>query len=282
MKNKRIVVTGGAGFIGSHLCEALIKDNEVISIDNYFTGSTRNHINDVAYIYADAKNISDVVSGNVDIIYHLGEYSRVEQSFDDFNLVMEYNTHSLCRILEFAKNKNSKLIYAGSSTKYGDNGKNSSPYAWSKSTNTDLVKNYANWFGLNFAISYFYNVYGGREIKSGKYATLIAKFTEMYKKGENLTIVSPGTQTRNFTYIDDTISALLLIGEYGQGDGYGIAAEESYSILQLAEMFGLEYTMLPERKGNRLTAGVFNDKIKELGWKQSMVLSDYIDRIKTH
>jgi UDP-glucose 4-epimerase len=133
---------------------------------------------------------------------------------------------------------------------------------------------------MPYAITYFYNVYGGREIKEGKYATLIALFKEKIERGEKLTVVSPGTQNRNFTHIDDIIDALVLIGEQGEGDGYGIGSDESYSVLEVAKMLNGEIEMLPERKGNRMTGDVVTDKTKELGWNPSYSLEEYINVLK--
>ena len=280
MKGKKVLVIGGAGFIGSHLCERLVQSgNEVVSIDNYFTGSERNHISGVRYYpYAthDLLNSPFVYEPNFDVVYHLGEYSRVEQSFKDIRLVHKYNTHGTFQVLEYIRDTGAKLIYAGSSTKFGDNGVNASPYAFTKAQNTQLVMNYGKWFNIDYAITYFYNVYGGREISEGKYATLIALFQEKIRKGQKLSVVSPGTQKRNFTYIDDIIDALVLIGQHGQGDGYGIGCDKSYSILEVAEMFGGEIEMLPERPGNRMSGEVVTEKTKSLGWEAKHSLKDYI------
>ena len=283
MKGKKILVTGGAGFIGSHLCQRLVKDgNEVISIDNYFTGTERNHIQGVRYYSYSTDSLLNspfVYEPNFDIVYHLGEYSRVEQSFNDIRLVHKYNTQGTFQILEYIRDTGAKLIYAGSSTKFSDNGADASPYAFTKAQNTQLVINYGKWFDIDYAITYFYNVYGGREIKEGKYATLIALFKKRMKQNKKLKVVSPGTQERNFTYIDDIINALVLIGEQGKGDGYGIGSDKSYSILEVAKMFGGEIEMLPERKGNRMTGKVITEKTKSLGWQPIHNLEDYINEI---
>ena len=278
MRNKNILVTGGAGFIGSHLCERLHKDgNNVTSLDNYFTGSTDNHIDGVDYIKAPTSDIHYVpIKETPDIVYHLGEYSRVEQSFDDVRLVHEYNTKGTIEVLEYVREVGAKLVYSGSSTKFSDNGADASPYAFSKAKNTELVMNYGKWYDMPYAITYFYNVYGGREIKEGKYATLIALFKDKIEKGEKLTVVSPGTQKRNFTHIDDIIDALVLIGEHGEGYGYGIGSDKSYSILEVAKMFNSEIELLPERKGNRMSGDVITDKTKELGWSPLHSLEKYI------
>lgn len=279
--SRRILVTGGAGFIGSHLIEALCRDpkNEVYSLDNYSTGTEANHIAGATYIKGDTNNIVSLVSFTPDIIFHLGEYSRVEQSFNDVASVWRSNISGTFAILEFCREHKVRLIYAGSSTKFGDGGlgRDQSPYAWTKATNTELVRNYGTWFGLSYAITYFYNVYGGREIKNGTYATLIGIFKEQYRKGGPLTVTSPGTQVRNFTHIDDIIEGLLLVGERGVGDEYGIGCEDAYSVLEVAHMFGLPVTMLPERKGTRMGATLETARMQgEFGWRAKRKLPEYI------
>jgi UDP-glucose 4-epimerase len=278
----KVLVTGGAGFIGSHLCEKLVENNnEVHSLDDYSTGSKDNHIDGVVYVRGKTKNIEDLINFTPDIIYHLGEYSRVEQSFDDIEIVWNSNKDGTFAVLQFCRKNNSKLVYAGSSTKFGDGGlgRSQSPYAWTKASNTELVENYGDWFDIDYAITYFYNVYGGKEISTGKYATLIAIFVEKYKNGEPLTVVSPGSQLRNFTHIDDIISGLIMIGEKGKGDNYGIGCSKSYSVIEIAGAFGSEIKMLPERRGNRMSAEVVCNKTKGLGWSETKSIMDYIDSI---
>jgi UDP-glucose 4-epimerase len=280
MKNKKILVTGGAGFVGSHLCDRLAQNSnyEVYSLDNYFTGSEDNHVDNVTYIKGDTKDIENLVGFAPDMVYHLGEYSRVEQSFDDIEQVWEYNKDGIFRVLEFVRKAGCKILYAGSSTKFGDGGlgRDASPYAWTKASNTELVINYGTWFNVPYTITYFYNVYGHREIQTGKYATLIALFKEKMKNNEPLTIVSPGTQKRNFTHIDDIVDALILVGENGYGDEFGIGSDESFSILEVAQLYDGEIQMLPERRGNRMSAEVVTDKTKALGWNPKRKLEDYI------
>jgi UDP-glucose 4-epimerase len=280
MKNKKILVTGGAGFVGSHLCDRLAQNSnyEVYSLDNYFTGSEDNHVDNVTYIKGDTKDIENLVGFAPDMVYHLGEYSRVEQSFDDMEKVWKYNKDGIFRVLEFVRKAGCKILYAGSSTKFGDGGlgRDASPYAWTKASNTELVINYGTWFNVPYTITYFYNVYGHREIQTGKYATLIALFKEKMKNNEPLTIVSPGTQKRNFTHIDDIVDALILVGENGYGDEFGIGSDESFSILEVAQLYDGEIQMLPERRGNRMSAEVVTDKTKALGWNPKRKLEDYI------
>jgi len=281
MSKRKILVTGGAGFVGSHLCERLSKDqnNDVYSLDNYFTGSEENHVENVTYIKGATSDISQLVKFYPVMVYHLGEYSRVEQSFKDMDKVWRFNKDGMFSVLEFVRKAGCKILYAGSSTKFGDGGlgRSASPYAWTKASNTELVENYGAWFNVPYAITYFYNVYGPREIQTGKYATLIALFKEKMKNNEPLPIVNPGTQKRNFTHIDDIIQGLILVGENGFGDEFGIGSPEAYSINEIAELFDGRVEMLPERRGNRMTADVISSKTKLLGWSPTKTIKDYID-----
>jgi len=283
-----ILVTGGAGFVGSHLCERLVADGHTVtSLDNYFTGTVANHVDGVKYIQGSTKDIDSLIRFNPDIIYHLGEYARVEQSFDDIDLVWEYNKDGTFAVLEFVRKTGAKLVYSGSSTKFADDetGANQSPYAWSKATNTELVMNYGEWFGIDYAITYFYNVYGGREIKTGKYATVVALFLEKARNGEPISVVSPGTQQRNFTYIDDIVNGIVLVGEKGEGDGYGIGSDKAYTITQIAEEIAIKgdkpvIQYLPERPGNRMKGDVRTGKTKALGWVEKGDLMNYIRELE--
>ena len=276
---KKVLVTGGAGFIGSHLCERLHSLNyDVYSIDNYFTGKKSNHINGVTYIEGSTSEINKLINFKPNIVYHLGEYSRVEQSFEDIDRLWSYNKDGIFAVLQFCKEHNSKIVYAGSSTKFGDGGlgRSQSPYAWCKATNSELVKNYGEWFNLNFAIVYFYNVYGPREISKGKYATLIGLFKEKSKNNQKLTVVNPGTQRRNFTHVEDIIEGLIMVGEKGSGDNYGIGSPEAYSILEIANFFNSPIIMIPERAGNRMDAKIDTSKTEALGWKPKWSIKDYL------
>ncbi len=279
---KTILVTGGAGFIGSHLCERLVLDgHRVISLDNYFTGSIENHVSGVEYRTGHTKDIAVHIPETPDIIYHLGEYARVEKSFEDIEFVWDLNKLGTFAVLEFWRRTMCKLVYAGSSTKFADDGegRDQSPYAWSKATNTELVKNYAEWFGLRYAITYFYNVYGPREM-AGSFGSLIGIFSQLYRNGQPLTVVSPGTQKRNFTHVFDIVDGLTLVGERGVGDSFGIGADDAYSVREVADFFGGEVLMMPERRGNRATSSVDNARTKELGWSSKHSLPGYIESIK--
>ena len=279
----KILVTGGAGFIGSHLCEKLAenKDNIVYSLDNYSSGNRKNHVKNVEYIEGCTSDIEKLIKFKPNQIYHLGEYSRVEQSFDDIEKVWKFNKNGIYSVLQFTRKTGAKIIYAGSSTKFGDGGlgRSQSPYAWTKASNTELVVNFGSWFNVPYAIVYFYNVYGGREISTGRYATLIALFIEKIRQGESLTIVKPGTQKRNFTHIDDIINGLILVGNKGYGDEFGIGSPNSYSVLDIAKMFGGDIEMISERKGNRMTADVVTNKTESLGWRSQHHIEQYIKEV---
>lgn len=281
MKDKLVLVTGGAGFIGSHLCKRLVQEGaKVISLDNYFTGSKDNHVDGVEYRDGHTKDVEKLVPEKPDLIFHLGEYSRVEKSLEEPDLVWDLNADGTHGVLAYWKKHGVKLVYAGSSTKFADGGmgRDQSPYAWTKAVNTELVRNYGDWYGLPFAITYFYNVYGPGE-RAGAYGTVIEIFKQKYEAGQPLTVTSPGTQKRIFTHVDDIVDGLLLVAQKGDGDEFGLGAETEYSILEVAEMFGAPVEMLPERAGNRMTSKLDVTKSHGLGWKATRALPDYIGKI---
>ncbi len=278
MAQKTILVTGGAGFVGSHLCKALVaQGHRVISLDNYFTGSKDNHVAGVEYREGHTKDIARHVSETPDIIYHLGEYSRVEQSVLEPEVVEDLNTKGTQGVLEFWREGKCKLVYAGSSTKFGDEGlaRHTSPYASTKAENTERVKKLGDELNLPYAITYFYNVYGPGE-RAGIYGTVIEVFRQMYLKGEPLTVTAPGTQARNFTHVEDIVDGLILVGEKGQGDEFGLGNDQDFTILEVAKLFGSDVLMLPERQGNRMQSGLNTAKSVALGWKPRRELRKYI------
>jgi UDP-glucose 4-epimerase len=277
--SKLVLVTGGAGFVGSHLCKALIaRGDRVIALDNYFTGLKDDRIAGVEYREGSTKDIEQLVPEKPDLVYHLGEYSRTEESFNDFELVWESNIIGTHAVFEFCRKHMAKVVYAGSSTKFADGGagRDQSPYAWTKATNTELIKNYGAWFGLPYAITYFYNVYGPGE-HVGRYGTVTAIFAKLMSEGKPLTVREPGTQKRHFTHVDDIVEGLLLVGDKGQGDEYGLGNQESFTIREVAEMFGGEIVMVPNRPGNRMDTKVDYSKTeREFGWRAKISLKDYI------
>jgi UDP-glucose 4-epimerase len=285
---KTILVTGGAGFVGSHLCERLVRDgHRVISLDNYFAGSKENHVPGVEYREGHTKDIAELIPETPDIIYHLGEYSRVAQSLEEPKTVFELNVLGTFAVLEFWREKKCKLVYAGSSTKKvedrGDGvvGRDLSPYTWMKAANSELVANYGRWYALTYAITYFYNVYGPRERSIEEYGTVIETWRRAACAGEPLKVRAPGTQVRNFTHVFDTVSGIVLVGEKGVGDDFGIAAPETYSLLEVAELYGGALEMLPQTKTTRPNSGLIDTtNVRALGWEPKHTLPSYIASVK--
>jgi UDP-glucose 4-epimerase len=286
---KTVLVTGGAGFIGSHLCANLQKQgHEVISLDNYLFGSADNHVPGVEYRTGHTKDIAALIPETPDLLYHLGEYPRVEQSFKDIEVVLDCNVIGTKAVIEFCRTRGCKLVYAGSSTKFADGGigRDQSPYAWTKASNTELVRNYGQWFGMEYAIAYFYNVYGPGERGDKASGTLIAIFNEQIKNGGDLTVHAPGTQKRNFTHVQDIVDGLVLVGERGVGDEYGLGHPDSYSVLEVTDMFRKagkvdgEIKMVPEASGNRMSSSVDLTRAQlELEWKPQHNLPEYITQM---
>jgi UDP-glucose 4-epimerase len=275
---KLILVTGGAGFIGSHLCARLARDgHRVISLDNYFTGSKSSHAEGVEYREGHTKDIEKLVPETPDLIYHLGEYSRVEQSVLEPEVVHDLNVLGTQGVLEFWQKRSCKLLYAGSSTKFGDGGaaRETSPYASTKAANTEKVRKLGDDRGLPYAITYFYNVYGPGE-RAGIYGTVIEAFRQMYMQGAPAAITAPGTQMRNFTHVSDIVEGLVAVGEKGSGDEFGLGNEKSFSILEVARMFGIDTVMLPPRASNRTQSSLDTSKSRALGWRTAHSLEEYI------
>jgi UDP-glucose 4-epimerase len=281
MASRTILVTGGAGHVGSHLIELLVAEggSRVISLDNYSNGRVENHIDGAEYRVGHTKDIDQLVPERPDIVYHLGEYARIAPSFEDVAIVYDYNVVGTFAVAEFCRQRSvEKLVYAASSTRFaieGD-GRHQNPYSFTKSTNVDLLNDYGRWYDLPYAICYFYNAYGPREVGDGQYATLIARFETMRKRGETLTVVAPGTQRRAFTYVKDLARGIKLVGERGRGDGYALRAERSYSVLDIAAAFGGPYEIVDGYPGRDDVADDPTRARDELGWKATIDVLDYI------
>lgn len=281
MTKKIILVTGGAGHVGSHVVELLAADpkNKVISLDNYSTGQTKNHIKGVEYRRGHTKNINKLVPETLDIVYHLGEYARVAPSFDEPKKVYDSNIVGTFAVVEFCHHRKvKKLVYAASSTKFAieGNGRHQNPYSFTKAVNVDLIKDYGKWYGLPYAICYFYNAFGPKENGVGKYATLIAKFEQAYLNNKPFTVVKPGTQKRNFTYVGDLARGIIMVGQKGSGDGYALNNPKAFSVAEVAEAFGGPIKYVTGYPGRSESGETPTKARQELGWDTTMNVLDYI------
>ena len=288
MKNI-IIVTGGAGFIGSNLIKYLLKKTKykIISIDNYSTGSIKNHVrhSNVRYIKNDNINIFKILKKykkKIKVIFHFGEFSRIYQSFLKPKECLESNINNSFAVINFAKDNKIKIIYSATSSAFGNDGKdeNLSPYAWSKTKNIELIKNYSKWFGLKYELLFFYNVYGSGQIQTGPMSTVIGIFEKQFKKKIPLTVVKPGTQKRDFTHINDIINGCYLAFRNGRQNEYMLGTDKQYSILQIAKMFKRKIKFLPPRKGDRSCSNIPNNNaLTYLGYKAKVNIKDYINNI---
>lgn len=283
---KIVLVTGGAGFVGSHLCERLVTDgHRVISLDNYFTGSKENHVAGVEYRTGHTKDIATLVPELPGVIFHLGEYSRIAPSLAEPALVWDLNVLGTLAVLEYWREKKCQLVYAGSSTKFVTDdrsddvaGRDRAPYTFSKAMNSELVHNYGRWYDLDYSIAYFYNVYGPRERAgqfSGAYGTVVETFRQCALAGSPAIINGDGTQTRAFTHVLDTVEALVVIAEKGERDEYAISAQEVYSLNELADMYGIEKNYVSATASTRSSGADDTSKLEGLGWQQKYQLDDY-------
>lgn len=282
---KKILVTGGAGFIGSNLIEVLAKDtnNEITSLDCYFTGKIENHIVGVNYITGFTWDIEEIFENHkFDLIFHFGEYSRIVKSFDDINFVMDSILRGTPKVFEFAKKSKAKIIYSASSSKFGNEGRdeNLSPYSWMKAKMVELLKNYYNWYGLHFEICYFFNVFGPRQIYDGNYATVVAIFERQFKNNQKLTVVKPGTQSRDFTHVFDIVEGVIASTKMSLNHEWFLRTRKNTTIIDLANAFG-KWEFVEERKGERFTSEDFiSDTEKLLNWKAEHDLFDWIIKAK--
>ena len=289
MKNF-IVVTGGAGFVGSNLISLLLKKTKykIISIDNYSTGKKTNHLMDkrITYIKGNTKNIGEILKkkkNKIKTIFHFGEFSRIYQSFLKMNECINSNTIGSNEVFNFCLSNKIKLIYSATSASIGNQGndKNLSPYAFTKAKNLELLENLKKWFNFKFEIIYFYNVYGPGQIKLGPMATVIGIFEHQFKKKTPLSIVKPGTQSRRFTHVSDTIDACYYAWKKNKCRHYSILNKKSYTILEVAKMFNSKIKFLPPREGERyasaLTSMNLSNKVHKLFGKIN--LKEYVQNI---
>ena len=286
-KKKKIVVTGGAGFVGTNLIKLLLKKTKlkILSIDNYSSGKINNHIKNprVKYVKGNTVDISKLIKNEKEIktIFHFGEFARIYQSFLKMNECIDSNSVGTNAVFNFCLKNKIKLIYSATSASLGNKGndKNLSPYAFSKSKNLELLENLKKWFNFKYEIIYFYNVYGPNQICKGQMSTVIGIFEDHYKRGKPLPVVRPGTQSRRFTHIDDTIKICYLAWKKNLCRHYSIANKKTFSILDVAKMFKSQIKLLPKRPGERYASALTNKNLSNKIYKHfgEISLKNYIE-----
>jgi UDP-glucose 4-epimerase len=283
-----LVVTGGAGFVGSNLIFELLKFKKfkILSVDNYSSGLSKNHIKNkrVKYLKGNTKNIEILLKSYVDKIhsvFHFGEFARIYQSFKKINECFSSNIEGSSNVFNFALKNKIRLIYSATSASLGNKGEdmNLSPYAFSKAKNLELLENLKKWFSFRYEVIYFYNVYGERQICKGDMATVVGIFEDHFLRGKKLPVVRPGTQVRRFTHVSDTIKACIFAWRKNKSKHYSISSKQSFSIIELAKLFKRKIRYLPMRKGERFSSALtkmnLNNKIVRLSAK--IKLKDYVN-----
>ena len=284
MKNN-ILVIGGCGFVGTNLVNKLYKEgNRVTVIDNYFSGKHENEIEGVTYLNEHSKNISSIdLPYKPDLIYHLGEYSKITPSYNEIGTVFDLNIEGSFAVLEYIRENNIPIVYAASSTRLALEGENHSPYSFFKSAIVQLLKNYGEWYQVKYSICYFYNVYGEyQDTCNNGWETVISIFEKQAKRGEPLTVVGDGMQRRDFTYVGDIVNGLCEAATKLENLEYQLGSGTDYSILEVANMFSDNIIFIPERKGDRrYSKADIVDTYNKLGWVPQMNLEKWITKTKT-
>ena len=288
MNSKKIVIiTGGAGFVGSNLISFLLNKTKfkIISIDDYSSGHQKNHIKNkrVKYIKSHTKFIDKIIPNPklIHSIFHFGEFARIYQSFKNLNQCIESNTIGSNAVFNFCLKNRIKLIYSATSATLGNNGndKNLSPYAFTKSKNLEFLENLKKWYNFKFEVVYFYNVYGPNQISKGNMATVIGIFEDAYLNKKPLPVVLPGTQSRRFTHIKDTVEICYKAWKNNLCRHYTISNKKSYSIIEVAKMFGSKIKFLPKRPGERYASALTKINLSNKVYKNfgKINLVDYIN-----
>ena len=288
---KFIVVTGGSGFVGTNLIKYLIEKSnfKIISLDDYSSGTKKNNIknNRILYLKGNTKEIDKLLKtykGKIHSIFHFGEFSRIYQSFVQMNKCIQSNSIGSHAVFNFCLKNNIKLIYSATSASLGNKGKDKdlSPYAFTKAKNLEMLENLEKWFNFKYKVIFFYNVYGPGQIKNGNMSTVIGIFEDCYLRNKPLPVVKPGSQSRRFTHITDTVKVCFKAWKNNKYRFYSISNRESYTILEVAKMFGNKIKFLPSRKGERyasaLTTLSLSNKIHRTYGKIS--LKNYIKNFK--
>ena len=286
-KKDIIIVTGGAGFVGTNLIKLFLKKTKynIISLDDYSSGTKSNHIKSprLKYIKGKTVNISKMIrnNGRINSVFHFGEFARIYQSFVKMNECIDSNSVGSNAVFNFCLKNKIKLIYSATSASLGNKGndKNLSPYAFSKAKNLELLENLKKWFDFKYEVIYFYNVYGPHQISKGQMSTVIGIFEDHFKRGKPLPVVRPGTQTRRFTHIDDTIQVCFEAWKKNLCRHYSIANKKSYSLIDVAKMFKSKIKFLPKRPGERYASALINKNLSNKMYKYfgNIKLKDYIN-----
>ena len=287
MKKNKILITGGAGFVGSNLINYFINNTKykIISLDNYSSGKKKNHFKNsrISYIDGDTKDIEKFIRSpnTINSIFHFGEFARIYQSFINMEECLNSNSIGTNAVFKFCLKNKIRLIYSATSASLGNKGndKNLSPYAFTKSKNLELLENLKKWFGFKYEVIYFYNVYGPRQISSGKMSTVIGIFENAFKNKKPLPVVRPGTQSRRFTHIDDTIKICYLAWKKNLCRHYSISHKKSYSILDVAKLFKTKIRFLKKRRGERYASALTNMNLSNKVYKYfgKISLKSYIE-----
>ena len=284
---KKILITGGAGFVGTNLIKLFLKrtNYKIISLDDYSSGNKKNHIKNkrVKYIKGKTVDIEKIIKKPKEInsVFHFGEFARIYQSFLKMNECIESNNIGSNAVFNYCLKNKIKLIYSATSASLGNKGKdkNLSPYAFSKAKNLELLENLKKWFNFKYEVIYFYNVYGPYQICKGQMSTVIGIFEDHYKRGKPLPVVKPGTQSRRFTHIDDTVEICYYAWKKNLCRHYSIANKKSYSILEVARMFNSKIKFLPKRSGERYASALINKNLSNKMYKYfgKINLKDYVN-----
>ena len=275
---KNILVTGGLGFVGTNLVKRLVSEGyEVTVIDNLSAGKLTNEVPGVTYYEMDTKDLS-IHFPKFDLVFHLGEYSKIAPSFEEIQKVWDYNIKGSFAVLEYCRHNNIPIVYSGSSTKFAAEGADHSPYAFAKATIVNLIYNYANWYDLKYSICYFYNAYGPhQDTCNNGWETVISIFEKQVKAGKPVTICGDGLQRRDFTYVGDIVEGLMLAAEKLENDEYQLGSGQDYSILEVAKMFTDNIIHIAERPGDRKSGLANSEETRmKLGWVPQMNLQTWI------